>query len=164
MKLSPILSLVISLVLTSVGFCQNTNPPFSIAISTPSNTVTSTAKIRIDVVLKNMSAHAIPVSKVIRNDEAELDYHIVVRNIRGNEPSETKWGRRLHGKDPISAGDNASRIAGHLNPGDTLHEYTILNNIYDLTAPGKYSVRVDRRDVETDKIVKSNTLVINVTR
>jgi hypothetical protein len=115
--------------------------------------------------MKNTSTHAISVSKVIRNDEAELDRHIVVRNIRGNEPGETKWGRRrLHGKEPISAGDNASRIAGHLNPGDTLHEYAILNNIYDMTVPGKYSVRVDRRDVETDKIVKSNTLVINVTR
>jgi hypothetical protein len=67
-------------------------------------------------------------------------------------------------KSRFRQGDNASRIAGHLNPGDTLHEYAILNNIYDMTVPGKYSVRVDRRDVETDKIVKSNTLVINVTR
>lgn len=129
-QLSPILSLVIVLVLTSVSFCQNTNPSFSIAISTPGNTITSGTKIRIDVVMKNTSTHAISVSKVIRNDEAELDRHIVVRNIRGNEPGETKWGRRrLHGKEPISAGDNASRIAGHLNPGDTLHEYAILNNI-----------------------------------
>lgn len=84
------------------------------------HTVTAGANIRIDLVFTNISAHAIPVSKVVRSDEAELDYNIAVHDIPGNEPNETQWGRRLHRKDPMPAGDNASRISASWVLGKTV--------------------------------------------
>jgi hypothetical protein len=52
--------------------------------------------------------------------------------------------------------DNYSRIMGELQPGETLKEKVVINDLYDLSQPGEYSI-LARRGVE-----KSNVISISV--
>lgn len=91
---------------------------------------------------------------MVSDNQGELDYHVIVRNAQGQEPPETKWGCRLHGKEGEGdAHDGVSIVSGHLPPGEVLSEFTVLNRIYDLSVPGQYTVRVERRDPDQKVMV-----------
>ena len=63
-----------------------------------------------------------------------------------------------------------SRMGVILKPGDSLEDFTILSNIFDLSKPGKYTVTVqnERRSSDSSNelkliYVKSNTITVTVT-
>jgi hypothetical protein len=48
--------------------------------------------------------------------------------------------------------------------GKTVHYHSILNDLYDVTVPGTYVLRVEKIDPTTNALVKSNTLPIVVAK
>jgi hypothetical protein len=52
-----------------------------------------------------------------------------------------------------------------LRPGESsLGFEVVLSKIYDLTKPGEYIVQMERRDENTNVLVKANTITITVIR
>jgi hypothetical protein len=148
--------------LVAVGRTDVHAEPLSISISTPNPTVVGGSHVRVNIVVENTSDNPIRVSQVVAEDQAELDFDVVVRKQGDGEPTETKWGRRVHGKDAGDGHTVLSIVAGDLPPGGIMRETTFLDRIYDLTSPGKYTVRVEKRGLDHRVLGKSNVLSITV--
>jgi hypothetical protein len=136
--------------------------PLSIRISTPSSRVVVGSPLRIDIVAQNVSAEPIRVSKSVAEDRAALDFEIVVHKRGDGEPTETKWGRRLHGKDVEDAHSGMSIDSGDLPPGGVMKETTFVQRIYNLTMPGRYVIQVEKRGPNHQALGKSNALTITL--
>jgi hypothetical protein len=151
----------------TAGFSQSSGPKFSYSLSLPQTVVKAGSTVRLNITVKNVSGGAIKYFKTVGT--AETGYNIVVTDGEGKSPMETSYGRKLHGKEPFL--DHHSEMLVSLNPGETVQEFVYLNNIYDLSQPGKYTVQVKnttyasdadvKSGIKTD--VKSNTVTLTVT-
>jgi hypothetical protein len=142
------------------GFAQDVGAPLSINISTPTNIVKAGSEIRLDIVLKNTSRHDV---RVVRSKgDAELDYEIDIRDQKGKPTMETPYGRKIHGKDSDATAKTGSWISGTLKPDQEFEQCIVLNKVYDLS-PGTYVIQLQRRDLASKGVVKSNKIVLTVT-
>jgi hypothetical protein len=134
--------------------------PFTITISTPSQTVRSGMEVRIHAVLTNVSNHTIVTEREPASDQGEAHYDIRIQDKYGSTVPLTERGRAIkaHRFD-------GSKIKIWLQPDGKMEEETILNNQFDLTNPGEYEVQLTRpvSDDPKDGIVKSNKIMITVT-
>ena len=51
-----------------------------------------------------------------------------------------------------------------VQPKDTVKYYAIMNDLYDLSAPGQYAIQVNGTDPVTNAVVESNKITITVTK
>jgi hypothetical protein len=126
----------------------------------------------VTVVTRNVSDHRI----VLRRQEHALDQDILgpvfrvdIRDSAGSPPPDTQLGQfRNHLGDmpPDQASITSARAAGtlvSLKPGQEWVTTIPFGDLYDLSKPGHYTLRVRRWDDETKTWVKSNTITVTVT-
>jgi hypothetical protein len=137
------------------GAAQTTYAPpdtqaLAIAITGPRR-VKSGSKATIQIAMTNVSQRA----AIFDFEPNEYRYKVIVRDAHGDMAPETEHGkevRRSFGPPfPVYSGP-----AVPLESGKTWKNELVVNDLYDLTRPGKYSVQVLCRGA------KSNTIMISV--
>jgi hypothetical protein len=146
---------------------QGTKPPFSIHISTSKDTVKAGTEIELKIVVKNISNHEIGFTRSNGKDQAELSYYTVqIRDVKGNSAPETILSRVLRGEDVPSQGPwvlNGSDVMYRLRPGDTLDDEMIVNKLFNLSEPGRYTIQKQRADDSSGVVARSNQVTISIT-
>ena len=97
------------------------------------------------------------LSRSVGGKEAEFNFHIEVQDIAGKPVAMTQHHRRVRGEMPVTSSNQQIR----LQPGQSISETAILNQLYEVSRPGKYVIQA-KHDVGGG-VVKSNTLTITVT-
>ncbi len=151
--------------MTSVEVAQVDPPLCTVTITAPETSIKVGSEVKLDIATKNVSDRTIYVvySTVGRNMKID------VRDSEGNPVSETPFGLKVHGTDPKRAPFAGTVFSTRvsLKPSETSQEKLVLDKEYDLTKPGRYSIRVQRSDVLSDTntviFVKSNTIIVTVT-
>src|SRR5258706_741466 len=144
---------------TTAQVAQPEKPPFTITISTPQVTVKAGLDVRLKVTMMNTSDRDINYT-VGTGPIIDID----IRDAGGKPLSETPDGRKIHGTDRKVAGPGSGTVVRvPLKPGETLDGESILNQEYDLSIPGKYTIQAVRADPISKNVVKSNTITVTVT-
>jgi hypothetical protein len=94
--------------------------------------------------------------------EPELSYDIDVIDPEGKPAAETSYGRKVHGKEPLTHARISTVVSGKLAPGKTMEEELYVNNAFDLSRPGKYTIQVSQFDFLKKVEVKSNKVTVTV--
>jgi dipeptidyl aminopeptidase/acylaminoacyl peptidase len=130
---------------------------FSIAISAPNDEVQVGADAAVVITLKNLAEHQILFAHKPGRENAEYSYSIAVRNRAGKIMDETAYGResRIY---PEAEG----RTVDYVQPGGSSVQTAHLARLVNLTRPGEYRVRVSRKDPESQRVVESNEITLNV--
>jgi hypothetical protein len=141
---------------------------FTFQISMKDSQLSVGAEARVSVVVTNVSDHAIAVVHRLKLGEGrtgEGSFAVYVRDMEGHLVPETKYGHKLRtGEDPPGEpmmGVSGSASLGGIPPGEADKSAVTLNNLYDLTQPGTYTVQVQRLD-KNKVLVKSNTLTFTM--
>jgi len=156
--MSRVFALVLAIVFGSV--CspgQQRQVPFSVVIRAPENEIKSGSDIVVDVTITNTSDSAIGLEVM------EISpYVAIVREANGLLAPETELGRKLkqRQRDRIDPNWAGSRIGSGLQPGESVHAKCIVSERYDMNAPGRYSIQVER--LWGRSAVPSNTVNVTV--
>jgi hypothetical protein len=126
------------------------------------------SEVKVLIEAKNISDHAILVTEELKNPRRiDLRYKTYVRAADGSLAPETKWGRRVRtgreepGESTIEVGSSYER---YIQPGQIRPETLVLNALYDLSEPGKYSVQIEIPDEQGHVILRSNIVTFMVTK
>jgi len=138
MKLSAYLSWVLTCALLA-GAGIGARQPFSLSILRPQGPFRPGSPVELMVTLTNRSVGEI----VIRDRNRWCDYELEVRDNSGQRPSETSYKRELkcNNKFVVTTGKNSIRT---LKPRESYSDLMIVNQQYDLSRPGKYTIQVSR--------------------
>jgi hypothetical protein len=136
--------------------------PFTLKLSASSEDVKAGSQVRIEIIFTNTSDQEIHLSRPPGDvPEAAYSYAFEVRDEKGELVPETRYGRPFK--------DGTARIRGSwagwtLKPGESLKEASILNQLFDLSLPGRYTVRVSHEIPQGfgKGSVKSNTITITI--
>ncbi len=139
----------------------------SITISTAKGTVKSGSDVTVEVIFTNTSkANIVFASGAKREDQGELDYTVHVRDSSSARAPETKRGHLLRTGEDSPGGETYLIISSTMNidvpPGGTVKREILLNRLYDLSKPGKYTIQVERIIGASAVLTKSNVLTITV--
>jgi hypothetical protein len=151
---------------TGLAAAQAAQRSFNFGISAASTDVKAGAPVIVKVQLKNTSDHDLSwMSLPGGNVHGEVvGFRPIVKDAQGKEPPLTKWGRQVFGRtakgEPGLVLNAVGLVAVH--PGDVMKTEIHLNEIYDLSAPGKYSVQVRYFDDENKDEVRSNAITVTV--
>jgi dipeptidyl aminopeptidase/acylaminoacyl peptidase len=131
---------------------------FSIAISAVEDEVQVRSDARVSITLKNLSDHQIFFGHRPGRDTPEYSFRVEVRNAAGHVVEETAYGR-----EAMQRQESQSPTVDYLQPGGTVVETAHLTKLVNLSRPGRYTVRVYRKDAESKTVVRSNEITLNVT-
>ncbi|MGA2834638.1 MAG: hypothetical protein ABSE55_16340 [Terracidiphilus sp.] len=145
--------------------------PITVSITTPTLVTKTGEAIRVNVTVTNTSDHSVKLYKALGPDgQAEVANQIDVLDADGKKLSRidglaVQVRRQIyHRQMPMS------RTMIRLDPGQSNEDFLILNNLFDLSKPGKYTVtvghglRVDVPGSDPNLMnVPSNTITITVT-
>jgi dienelactone hydrolase len=129
---------------------------FSIAISAPNNEVQVGADARIVISLQNLAEHQILFAHRPGTNNPEFSYTIRVRNAVGREVEETGYGREARQQQ------SEARTVDYVQPGQSAVQTAHLTRLVNLSRPGEYRVTVSRRDPESQVVVESNEITLDV--
>jgi len=145
----------IALCVTGNGGAQTASvaagsPRYTLTISAVHRTVEVGAEVAIQIAMTNTSDQPIPLHAEIE------DYGYVVDvaapgNVAATDTERGREWRRNNGMRQSTSGPGTL-----LNPGETTKGKLAINDLCDLSRPGKYSIQVHRGDV------KSNTITVTV--
>jgi hypothetical protein len=147
-------------------------PPFSLAISTPRNKLPVGSEVRLTIVLTNSSAKQIVVWDVRPANMAErAGYVVSVRHAGGAVPFKRDAVGYVHFAAGSGMGYQGELIVdgapfhAALKPGETLKNEIVLTDQLDFSAPGDYSIRVQRAGENNPQVAaKSNIITVTVTK
>ena len=139
---------------------QSAEPWFSVAISTPRPVATIGAAVKLKIIFTNKTSEDIRYGAGGPGRGGPV-FDLDVRDGEGKPVSETPRGLILHGKDPRPWSGSSFSTAAH--PGETIEEELVLNEEYDLSKPGKYTVQLRERNPKL-QAVKSNTVTFTLVR
>lgn len=162
MKGMSILLLLALFGLTDFSSAQNTQQPFALTIRTAQSVVKTGSEIRVEVTLTNTSGRDIALTKSVGDDAAEFNYVIDMHDGHGKPLAETEHHRRVKAEDSLPITHSNQILT--LKPGESLKENAILNNLYDISRPGKYVI-LAQRDVPQELgkgVIKSSPITITV--
>jgi len=130
---------------------------FVIEISAPDDEVQVGSDARIVITLRNLAEHQILFGHRPGANNPEYSYTITVRNAAGRVVEETAYGResRLHQQ-------TEDRTVDFVQPGQSVVQTAHLTRLVNLNRPGEYRVRVSRKDPESQTVVESNEITLNV--
>ena len=137
--------------------------PFALTITPVRSIIKSSVdRVIVRVVVTNVSDQTISFV----GTSAYLDYHVIVLNSDGTEPSYTDKGRSA--KDFIAGRSTIPLIRRfHVEeePGKTFSENITVDDLYEMTRPGQYAIQVERDIPEKlgGGMVKSNFITVTVT-
>ena len=172
-----------------IAQAQPTKPAISLRISAKQNVIQAGSELQLTIVATNITDHDISLFRGKGEAEGEFNYKIDARDDKGIAPSRTWYGNRLQGKDVDEPKDSAqaknaeTQPAGNdagpqtfqetlivssdvllpIQPGGTLTDVIIVNEMFDLRQPGKYSIQAQRLDPGSRMVVKSNIITVTVT-
>jgi len=154
---------LIACALTSVllaGAGIGTPQPFSLSILGPQGPLKHGSLVELTVTLTNRSVGEI----VIRDRNRSCDYELEVRESSGQPAPGTSYKRALKcsNKFAVTAGKNSIR---NLRPGESYSDSMIVNQLYDLSRPGKYTIQASRAIPQElgGGTVQSNIITLTVT-
>jgi dipeptidyl aminopeptidase/acylaminoacyl peptidase len=131
---------------------------FEIAISADGdNEVQVGADARINITLKNLADHQILFGHRPGTNNPEFSFLIVVRNAAGHVVEETAYGRET--RQHLQTED---RTVDYVQPGQSVTQTAHLTRLVNISRPGVYTVKVSRKDPETQEVVESNEITLNV--
>lgn len=152
--------------LAGAGLCQSTSTePFSLDLSLKATAVKSGSVIKARVTLTNTSNDTLGIECI----SPERDYALTVLNSDGSPAPLTKLGREL--KEHAGEMDIFRSILVELKVGETREDVVRISDLYDLRAPGEYTIQVSRvvpekgdddHDSSGNPVIKSNTATIVV--
>jgi hypothetical protein len=148
---------------------QQVSPSFSLAISIAKGVVKTGSPTQIDITVKNVSDHPISLSTLYIHPNVEITDHVTVVDPNGSKSAETELARRSLGHS--TAADEArsptvvtgKQVLLNLKAGQSFTYQLNIDELYDLSVPGKYSIQIERLDAEANVSVKSNKITITVT-
>jgi hypothetical protein len=139
-----------------------------LTISAP-GLVKTGSDLRVNVVLRNVGDQAVNLTsapKVFNGSVGEVHfYRATVRDGKGDPAVYTAFGKKIWGEDaaPGALFEGSGILLQPLNPGEEDKHFLMINKLYDLSKPGKYTIQVTRLDLEGTKIqLKSNTITVTV--
>ena len=150
MRFARMVTSALGLLVASAGMSQ-TN--MTMQISTPDPMVRAGSRIPIVVIISNNSNEVVTYA----DRRSDCDYRIFVLDRRGLPAPETDFKRSLNcnGGLPMSA----RNIQVTLKPGEKRKETLEVTRLYQLSAPNKYSVQVDRHFPEVGDVLSNKLLV-----
>lgn len=132
-----------------------TGPPIPVAISLARNVVKSGAEVRVKVTLSNASKQEL---KFTYATDDPITCAVVVNDAKGDPVPDTAAGKRVKN---AHAAWHAQPATYSLDPGETQTRECDVSDLYDMTAPGKYSIEVQQLD---GRAVRSNAVTVTVVR
>lgn len=147
---------------------QSKTAPIAIAIeAVQKNPIKLGVEIRVSITVTNTSKENVVLLTTPGpgGRHAGLWYDVVVRNTNGSSVTKTRFKRILDREDQKGHVFGSS-IATTLAPGESVKEEATLGDMYELTIPGTYLVRVDRPfpDANPASKIKSNQISITLER
>jgi hypothetical protein len=138
-------------------------PRFSLAIELDRDAIRGDGEIPLEITMTNTSGKDLPYGSAF-GPPYWPDFCQFDMRDSGGKPLEEKTSMRqfLGGKDGVPKIDTFGGPALVLGPGEKAHREVLLNRIYDLSKPGKYTIRALRSDDEF--AVESNIVTANITR
>ena len=157
--------LAIALAASSAMHSQASQAPFILTLSSTKKVINTALEARLEIVLRNTSDHEFSITKANTENQAETQYTIDVRDGRGHPVALSEHGRIRLNRSPTSR-LTISEVVYSVKPGETLTDVAVVTELYDLSQPGKYTIRVSREiPREFGKgTVKSNPVTITVTK
>ena len=150
--------LSLAVILSSCAPAAAQSAPFSIRLSAEKPEVKAGARIWVQIQMTNLSNHNVDCTRAPSNG-SDRAYLYDVRDEKGT-PLEKAVRKHLE------IGETFSSRPCVLKPGEsTSEDENFLSPVYDMTRPGKYSVRVSRYisgGRKEDGLVKSNKITITV--
>jgi hypothetical protein len=146
------------------GSPRNPNPPFSLAITVADQSVKLGTQVSVTITLKNNSGQDLAFDKSSASGEAEFHYSVLLMDHDGKPVPETRYWRILQGKDHEAFTENVLSVAIH--PNEEAKDDFVLNKLFDLRKPGKYTLQVAREIPQNlgKGLVKSNVLSLVITK
>lgn len=144
---------------------SDASQPFSLTLHEPKAPARVGSEIHLTVTVANTSNHDVSfgVAPGIAPDQT-MSYNIEIRDAQGREAPPTPFLRDLREHPKPTSGS----IFGYtLAPGESYEEELVITRLYDLTQPGKYTIKVARSQQpwpNAAAIVKSNTIAIAVSK
>jgi hypothetical protein len=138
----------------------------SVAISAASDVVKLGSELRINVVVTNIASSKRILRRSSGKAEGEFINTVFVRDDHGNIQTKTKYHHVLKGENTGNGPQDVIRrsmISVPVEPGESVAEQIIVNKLYDLSKPGKYTIQVEHEDPDTKTNVKSNTIIVTIT-
>ncbi len=136
--------------------------PFTLTIAVDQTTIKVGSQIRLRITLTNTSGQDLLIGRGNGDARAaEAGYRIEVLNEKGKNPPETKYQRVIKGEEDGIFW--SSPIGITLQSGKTYEDGMIVNDFYDLSQPGTYTIQVQRTDHQSKILVKSNKVTVTVT-
>ena len=129
---------------------------FQIVISSPNNEVQVGADARVVISLQNLAEHQILFAHRPGTNNPEFSYTIRVRNAAGRVVEETAYGSQARLQQ------TEARTVDYVQPGQSTAQTAHLTRLVNLSRPGEYRVRVSRKDPETQVVVESNEITLDV--
>jgi hypothetical protein len=135
-------------------------PRLSVALSAVEKTSKAGSRVIVDVSLTNTSSGRVLLPGGGGEDMLPW-YTIQVRRKDGTPvpDSQLVQARKRESAKPLPPGmfkvDNYSRIAGEMQPGQTLKERVVLSDLYDMSEPGDYVVQAQRVEPANGAVLKS---------
>jgi hypothetical protein len=184
--MSRLTSLFLTVVLVGVGgaaqsqkSASTSKPGFSVKIIAAHGIVKVGSEVCLIATLTNTSDHQIGISMVPGRDQTFTDCHdrinqrmlkcykVEIRDERRSLISEIKPKFfepvvDAHGSITMDLYLGSSQER-YLKPGEAVKDELVVSNRYDLSQPGKYTIKVQRIDTETMAMVESNTITMTVT-
>jgi hypothetical protein len=136
---------------------RNGNASFSIAISAPNDEVQVGSDAQVVITLTNVTEHQILFGHRPGTNNPEYSFVIEVRNAAGHVVEETAYGREARQHQQTE-----DRTVDYVQPGQSVTQTAHLTRLVNLGRPGVYTVKVSRKDPETQAVVESNEITLNV--
>ena len=134
--------------------------PFTITISASEHAFRAGAKVRVHVMLTNISDETLNMERSPDPEKAEEHYTVLVHDKKnGKDVPKTDYGRSIREGEAIG-----SEIAVWLKPGESLEENVDISKLFDISYPGEYEVQLSRHisDDPKKETVESNKITIIV--
>jgi hypothetical protein len=132
---------------------QLSTPPFSISISLAQDVVNADSEVRLDIVLTNTTNENIVIDQC-----GKPNYQMEVYDSQGKRlprldecvqkevPEHPGWTTvcEITAARPVTVCVPQNQVLKLLKPQESLKEEMVVNELYDLSRPGKYTIQVQR--------------------
>jgi hypothetical protein len=136
-------------------------PDLSLTISTKQDVVKVGSGLIVTILLTNTSSQGIEVSHSV-TDHTEFTHDFDVLDEKGKMVAHTKYGDEVKGEDQKQPpGIVDSFVLLPLEPGQAMKDEIDIAKLFDLSAPGKYTIQIRRG--ERGIKLKSNVLTVTLT-
>jgi hypothetical protein len=156
-KTSPTCLFCLLIFTTSVRPASQASQPFSLTIQPVQERLRSGSQVELKLTLINTSNTEI----TLRDTNRWCNYALEVRDSQGRLAPEANYRRDLRCGNPVAV-TVGRRIIRVLKPGQSYEDTMVVNQTYDFSHPGEYSIQV-MRDIPKELgrgVVKSNEIRI----